>query len=76
MVVAAMVVAAPPVIQSIAASGDNVTITWTAVAGMVYQVEYKSDLAASTWNWGDWLTRQAKVSQARVNNLSLSAVTA
>ena len=45
-----IVVAAPPVIQSIAASRDNVTITWTAIAGKVYQVEYKSDLAASTWN--------------------------
>ena len=45
-----IVVAAPPVIQSIAASRDNVTITWTAIAGKVYQVECKSDLAASTWN--------------------------
>ena len=43
-------VAAPPVIQSIVAFGGNVTVTWSAIAGKVYQVEYKSDLAALTWN--------------------------
>jgi hypothetical protein len=48
--VAAIVATAPPVIQSIAAAGDNVTIIWTAIAEKVYQVEYKSDLEASTWN--------------------------
>ncbi|MDB6124366.1 MAG: hypothetical protein JWQ71_3359, partial [Pedosphaera sp.] len=38
-----------PVIESIAVSGSNVTLTWSAIAGKVYRVQTKSDITAS-WN--------------------------
>jgi len=44
-----IVVVAAPVIQSIVASGDSVTITWSAIAERVYQVQYKLHLDDPTW---------------------------
>jgi len=41
---------ARPVIQTISASGGNITITWSAVAGLKYRVQFKPTLRASTWS--------------------------
>ena len=40
----------PPVIQSIVASNDLVTITWSAIPEQVYRVQYKDDLTGTNWN--------------------------
>ncbi len=45
-----IVVASPPVIESIVSSNGNVTITWSAIAGKNYQVQFKTDLSETTWN--------------------------
>jgi uncharacterized repeat protein (TIGR03803 family) len=46
-----------PVILSIAATTNGVTLTWSAVATQSYQVQYKSSLAQTTWtNLGSSLT--------------------
>ena len=45
-----IVVAPPPVIESIISSNGNVTINWSAIAGKNYQVQYKSELNELTWN--------------------------
>jgi len=39
----------PPVIRSIAAATDGVTLAWTAVATQSYQVQYKTSLAQTNW---------------------------
>jgi hypothetical protein len=39
-----------PVILSVAVSGGNVTINWSAVAGGNYQVQFKPDLNETNWN--------------------------
>jgi uncharacterized repeat protein (TIGR03803 family) len=39
----------PPVILSVAASTDRVTLTWSAVATQRYQVQYTTSLAQTTW---------------------------
>jgi hypothetical protein len=39
-----------PIIESITESGSSATITWQALAGKNYRVQYKNDLNASTWN--------------------------
>ncbi|MGD0259379.1 MAG: hypothetical protein ABSD29_06080, partial [Verrucomicrobiota bacterium] len=41
---------APPVIQSIAVSNGVVTITWSAVTGQNYKLQYKSSLDDTDWN--------------------------
>jgi hypothetical protein len=41
---------APPVIQSVGCSAESVTITWSAITGKIYRVQYKSDLAQPLWN--------------------------
>jgi hypothetical protein len=48
------VISAPaPVIGAIDSSGTTVTITWDAVPGQSYRVQYKDSLGASNWN--DWV---------------------
>jgi len=45
-----IVVAPPPTaIESILVSGDTVAITWSAVPGQIYRVQFKSDLGEATW---------------------------
>src|SRR5206468_113011 len=45
-----IVVAQPPtVIESILVSGDTVAMTWSAVPGKTYRVQFKSDLGEATW---------------------------
>ena len=39
----------PPIIESIVASGGDVTISWSAVSGRNYRVQFKSDLTEPTW---------------------------
>jgi uncharacterized repeat protein (TIGR03803 family) len=39
-----------PVFQSVSKSGGNVTFTWSASVGEVYQVLYASNLNQSNWN--------------------------
>lgn len=40
----------PPVLRSTAQSVDTLTLTWSAVAGQSYQVQYNSDLSSTNWN--------------------------
>jgi len=39
-----------PVIESIVAQGGDITISWSALAGRNYRVQFKSDLNSSTWD--------------------------
>lgn len=55
----------PPVIRSITATADVVTLTWSAVATQSYQVQYKSSLAQTNWtNLGSSLTAESGTLQA------------
>ena len=45
-----IVVVSPPVIESIVASSDGVTIGWSAVAWKTYRVQYKSALNDPSWS--------------------------
>ena len=38
-----------PSFQSIRESAGTVTLTWTTIAGKAYQLQYKNDLASTTW---------------------------
>jgi len=44
-----VIVASRPVIESIVA-GANVTITWSAMAGKTYRVQFTSDLGKAAWS--------------------------
>jgi len=39
----------PPAIQSIVASGGNIVLTWSAVSGDNYQVQYKTNITDASW---------------------------
>jgi hypothetical protein len=41
---------AGPMFQSVSQSGDTIPFTWSAVSGMMYEVQYTTDL-----NSGDWI---------------------
>jgi hypothetical protein len=45
----AVTVASAPVIQDISLSNNVVTITWTAIAGQTYRLEYNSELNGNSW---------------------------
>ena len=45
-----ILVASPPVIESIHVSDSSVTISWDTVAGRKYRVQFKSDLGQLTWS--------------------------
>jgi hypothetical protein len=38
-----------PVRLNFQSSGTNLILSWTGIAGQIYQVEYKNDLSAPTW---------------------------
>jgi len=38
-----------PIFQSVNASGGTVTLTWAALPGLSYQLQYTADLASSDW---------------------------
>jgi hypothetical protein len=40
---------APPIITSVSPSGGAFSLTWSAVAGQVYQVQFKTDLNQTNW---------------------------
>jgi len=42
-------VVSPPVFQSITVSGADLTLTWSAIAGSTYRVQYKVNLDDLTW---------------------------
>jgi len=44
------IVAALPHILSVGFSRESVTMTWSAIKGKIYRVEYKPDLAQQAWN--------------------------
>lgn len=39
----------PPVLQGITHNGNNITTTWSAVAGQMYQAQFATDLAKTNW---------------------------
>ena len=45
-----ILVPARPVIQAINDSGGSVTLTWSAASGLNYRVQFKPNLAATTWS--------------------------
>lgn len=49
-VVAALAVTAPPVIESIVLSNGVVAITWSAVIGRSYRLQFNEGLASTNWN--------------------------
>jgi hypothetical protein len=38
-----------PVFQSLVKSGGSVNLTWTAMTGLVYQLQYKTNLTQTSW---------------------------
>jgi hypothetical protein len=38
-----------PAIQSVAAVGGTVELTWTGVVGLSYQLQYKTNLTQTSW---------------------------
>jgi len=40
----------PPVIQSTVVSGGNIILTWSAVSGASYQVQYSTNISVSNWS--------------------------
>jgi len=44
------IVQALPAILSVGVSRESVTMTWSAISGKVYRVQYKPDLAQPAWN--------------------------
>ena len=55
----------PPVIRSIAATTNGLTLSWNAVATQRYQVQYQSSLAQTNWtNLGSSLTALSGTLQA------------
>jgi hypothetical protein len=45
----AVTVVSRPVLQSIVLSNDVVTITWSAIAGQIYRVQFNEHLSATAW---------------------------
>ncbi len=43
------VVVPPPVIQTIIPDGDDLLLTWKAIIGHTYKVQYKMDMSAPNW---------------------------
>jgi hypothetical protein len=39
-----------PVPLNIQTSGTNLILSWTGIAGQIYQLEYKDDLTTPAWN--------------------------
>src|SRR5205814_5779764 len=44
-----IVVVSPPVIAGIETSGDTVTISWSALPGVTYRVQFNSEQSESNW---------------------------
>jgi hypothetical protein len=54
-----------PVFQSVTGTGGTVTFTWSAVASVVYQLQYRTNLAQGNWsNWGSAITATNAVMSA------------
>ena len=47
---AVLAVVPAPVVQSVSVVPGGVTLTWSAVAGQTYRLQYKDDLNSTTWN--------------------------
>ena len=39
-----------PTVQSVRQVGSAVNLTWTTLAGLAYQVQYKTNLASTNWS--------------------------
>jgi hypothetical protein len=39
-----------PLIESVVLSNSSIIITWTAITGQLYRVQYNEDLSSTTWN--------------------------
>ena len=40
----------PPAFQAVAQTNHALTLTWSTVAGQVYQIQYTTNLAQANWN--------------------------
>jgi len=55
----------PVLFQSVAQSGGTITFTWPALAGLGYQVQYKTNLAQPNWtNLGSAITATSNTASA------------
>ena len=45
-----IVIVSPPIIGEILASENSVVVTWNAIPGKTYRVQFKSDLTESSWS--------------------------
>jgi hypothetical protein len=45
-----VIVVSRPIIQSISLASGNKTLTWSAIAGKSYRVQYKLDLNLTNWS--------------------------
>ena len=59
------ITAPAPVFQSVTGTGGTVTFTWSAVASVVYQLQYRTNLAQGNWsNLGSAITATNAVMSA------------
>jgi uncharacterized repeat protein (TIGR03803 family) len=40
----------PPTVQSLSQTGNTLMLSWSSVAGQIYQVQYTSDLTSTNWS--------------------------
>ena len=45
-----VIVVSRPILQSITVAGGDATLTWSAIAGKNYRVQYELDLNPAGWN--------------------------
>ena len=57
-------VVSPLSVQTIAVSNNTVIITWSAISGDTYQVQYKDNLTDSTWNLLESVTADSTTASA------------
>jgi hypothetical protein len=70
----ASVISAPaPLIWDINSSSTNATITWNAVPGQTYRVQYNDTLNASNWN--DWLPDVTATNETATAKVATGGVT-
>ena len=62
-----------PVIQSITVDGGTVTLTWNAIAGTTYRVEYKANLDETVWSVLPGDVTAAEDTANMIDNISTNA---
>ena len=68
-----IVVAAPPQIIAVEASGPSVTVTWTSVPGIKYRLVYKAALDEPVWQSVDGDVTAGGATASKADNVSAAS---